>query len=326
MRLFTTGLVAVLSVLLFPAATCADLFGSGANSFTIDFVTIGAPNNPQDYFIAPGDVAAPPGGGSVPYVFRMGTYEVSERMIAAANAEGNLGITQTSRGPDFPAGGISWLDAVRFVNWLNTSTGNPAAYKLDPAGNFQLWAPTDPGYDPTNWFRNTQAKYFLPSHDEWYKAAYFDPLLGVYYDYPTGSDTAPLRVAGGTAPGTAVYGGSFFAPTPSPIMSAGGPSPFGTFAQGGNIGELIETEIDKVNDSIESARTARGGAYTSGAAELVSYTAIGYGPNFQSPNLGFRVASRIPEPSTLSLAIGLLWLAGGVAKRTARVSLHGEIS
>ena len=322
MRLFTTGLVAVLSVLLFPAATCADLFGSGANSFTIDFVTIGAPNNPQDFFIGPPvGIAAPPGGGSVSYVFRMGTYEVSERMIAAANAEGNLGITQTSHGPDFPAGGISWLEAVRFVNWLNTSTGNPAAYKLDPAGNFQLWAPTDPGYDPTNWFRNTQAKYFLPSHDEWYKAAYFDPLLGVYYDYPTGSDTAPLRVAGGTAPGTAVYGGTFLPPhAPSPIMSAGGPSPFGTFAQGGNIGELIETEIDKVNDSVVGLRTVRGGAFVSDASNLSSYGTLSIQPTQEFVTVGFRVASRIPEPSTLSLAIGFLWLARGVARRIARAT------
>lgn len=55
---------------------------------------------------------------------------------------------------------------------------------------------SDPGYDASNQYRNSLAKYVLPSFNEWYKAAYYDPNkpAGGYWIYPTGSDTAPTLV------------------------------------------------------------------------------------------------------------------------------------
>src|SRR3954452_9182524 len=58
----------------------ADTFGSGANSFNIDFVTIGNPGNAPD--------ANPNPAGAVDYTYRIGKYEVSEQMIDKANALG----------------------------------------------------------------------------------------------------------------------------------------------------------------------------------------------------------------------------------------------
>jgi len=43
-------------------------------------------------------------------------------------------------------------------------------------------------------FRSADAKYFLPSHREWYKAAYYDHSKGKYWNYPTQSDTAPYQI------------------------------------------------------------------------------------------------------------------------------------
>ena len=126
-------------------------------------------------------------------------------MITKANALGGLGITKDTRGSDKPATGISWFEAARFVNWLNTSKGAAPAYKFDAAGNFQLWSEMDAGYNPANRFRNTQAAYFLPSADEWYKAAFYDPTNGSYWNYPTGSNSPPTPVPSSTSPGTAVY-------------------------------------------------------------------------------------------------------------------------
>ena len=77
--------------LIFGGAVLADTFGSGANSFSIDFVTIGNPGNPPD--------ANPNPAGAVPYSYRIGTYEISELMIDKANALGGLGITKDTRGP-----------------------------------------------------------------------------------------------------------------------------------------------------------------------------------------------------------------------------------
>ncbi len=41
--------------------------------------------------------------------------------------------------------------------------------------------------------RNADAKYWIPSDNEWYKAAYHknDGVTGNYFNYPTGSDSVP---------------------------------------------------------------------------------------------------------------------------------------
>ena len=56
---------------------------------------------------------------------------VSEDMINKANTLGSLGITLVARGANKPATSVSWNEAARFVNWLNTSRGHPPAYKFN---------------------------------------------------------------------------------------------------------------------------------------------------------------------------------------------------
>ena len=119
------GFLAVLASAFVISGASADTFGSGANQFTIDFVTIGNPGNPPD--------DDPNPAGAVDYTYRMGKYEVSEQMIDNANALGGLGITKDTRGPDKPATSVTWYEAARFVNWLNTSSGSVPAYKFDDA-------------------------------------------------------------------------------------------------------------------------------------------------------------------------------------------------
>jgi surface protein len=43
-------------------------------------------------------------------------------------------------------------------------------------------------------YRNFDAKYFIPSHNEWYKAAFYDSELAAYWTYPTQSHDAPQPV------------------------------------------------------------------------------------------------------------------------------------
>ena len=167
-------IVPVELVLLTLAAVCghatADTFGTDPNNtFEIEFVTIGNPGNAAD------NSGAPNPAGEVDYIYRMGQFAVSEDMIDKANTLGGLGITKDTRGPNKPATNIDWFEAAQFVNWLNTSTGNTPAYNFDPNGSFQLWDPNDTGYNPNNLYRNSLAKYVLPSVHEWYKAAYYDP-------------------------------------------------------------------------------------------------------------------------------------------------------
>ena len=285
-------------------------FGTGANAFSIDFVGIGNPGNVANsgtYLYGGGSFST----GSVNYVYNLGKYEISRDVVLKASNAGGLGIsiadlsfTSGGNSPKDPATGISWSDAAKFVNWLNANTGSQVAYKFDELGSFQLWRPGDAGYQSANPFRNSLARFFLPSRDEWYKAAYGSPD-GEWFKYPTGSNAVPVDVSGGVNPGTAVY---YRATSigPADITNAGGLSAFETMAQGGNVAEWIESAFDGVNDVADEKREYLGGAWNNTAYVLGSDGRIDTSP---AGFIGFRVAS-VPEPSAVSLlAVGL----GGLA-------------
>lgn len=289
-------------------------FGIGTDQFTMTFVPIGSPGNASD------QQSTPALAGSVGYDYQIGKYEISREMINKANNDGMLGITLDDmtifggNGPNRPATGVSWYEAARFVNWLNHSQGYLPAYKFaiqpgqpgyDSNTSILFWQPGDIGYDPNNQTRNSQAKFFIPNVDEWYKAAYYDPNAnggtGGYWDYATGSDSAPTSVSGGTAAGTAVYNqpGS---QGPADVQNAGGLSPFGAMGLGGNVWEWMETEWNQFNFDPEATRSIRGGKWSDGLGELNAAGRWVDGlPWFGSSVVGFRVASNIPEPSSVAL-------------------------
>ena len=280
------------------AQLVTESFGSGANQFTMDFVTIGNPSNAAD------TTGAPNPAGSVAYTYNLGKYEVSRDQVDKANALGSLGITMYDltgyggNGVNRPATGVSWYEVAKYVNWLNTSTGGTAAYKFDGSGDFQLWSAGDAGYNANNMFRNSLAKFVIASRDEWYKAAYGNPN-GTWNNYPTGGDSAPTAVVGGTAANTAVYLQSV-SQGPADISNAGGLSAYGTMGQGGNVWEWNETAYDGINNTAGEYRDLRGGSWDrlSNFLEASEYGLIN--PLDENINFGFRVAN-VPEPSLLSL-------------------------
>jgi hypothetical protein len=287
----TAGAIAAVVSMAAPNYAGTVTFGSGANQFTMDFVTIGDPGNAAD---TSGD---PNPAGRVNYIYDIGKFEVSEDMITKYNANfgtyNNLVITKDSRGINKPATGISWNEAARFVNWLNTSTGNQAAYKFtssDIIANIDLWTSGDAGYDPFNPYRNSLAEYYLPSYNEWYKAAYYDPTNSTYFDYANGSDIAPTAVASGTAAGTAVYQQAF-AIGPAEVTQAGGLSPYGVMGLGGNVYEWEETSDDLTNSNVSSARGNRGGFWNNNSSSLSSTARPTILPSKGTNITGFRIAS-----------------------------------
>jgi formylglycine-generating enzyme required for sulfatase activity len=304
-KVFILSLLA-LSYQTASAQSLLETFGSGANQFTMEFVTIGNPGN------APDTTGSPIPAGSVAYTYNLGKYEVSRDMITKANSAGNLGITlgdltiYGGNGGNKPATAITWYEAAKFVNWLNTSTGETAAYKFDGSGTFQLWSEWDAGYDANNLFRNSLAKFVIASSNEWYKGAY-GSADGSWSNFPNGRDASPMPVAGGTDENTAVYGQSI-STGPADITNAGGLSAYGTMAQGGNVPEWNETAYDGSNNIAGENRDLRGGRFTSGSGVLGASARSSIAPTYEADAagfIGFRVAS-VPEPSTLSLlAVGL---------------------
>lgn len=286
MHLIATSLTLPCFLLGLISATQADTFGSGEQTFEIDFVTIGNPGNTGDNSLT---------RGSVEYSYRISKFEISEDMIDKANVqtflEGDaLAITKHSRGPNKPATGVSWYEAARFINWLNESTGSRPAYKFDDNNELEFWSPSEVGYNPLNRKRNSLARYVLPDDQEWYKAAYYDPNRDEYFNWPTGSDTTPTAVAGGIEAGTAVYTNfsSVRLAGPADVNFAGGLSPYGTMAQAGNVSEWTESQVGGF----------RGGSWSTFIGPSSS-PGGSTSPVGEFNDLGFRVVS-VPEPASIT--------------------------
>jgi len=307
-RLFAVLLLAGASV---NAQTITQTFGSGADAFSIDFVEVGNPGNAADST----------GFGSVAYTYSLGKFEISRGQIEKANAAGSLGITlfdMTSyggNGASRPATGISWFAAAKFVNFLNTSQGKQAAYNFDVNGNFQLWSLEQSS--GSNQYRHKDAFYFLPSNNEWYKAAFYDGQRAgadKYWNFPVQSDDPPTPVSDGL--NGAVY---FRQIGPSDIDNAGSLGPWGTMAQGGNVWEWVETANDGTNDQTLEDRVLRGGDFSfddGGVGFFMAYDSPNhsepFGNGLHMEGIGLRVAM-VPEPSSLSLL-----LAGGAVLMARR--------
>ncbi|MGI9456805.1 MAG: formylglycine-generating enzyme family protein [Aeoliella sp.] len=97
---------------------------------------------------------------------------------------------------NYPAIWINWNSAARFVNWLSNGQGSG-----DTESGVYNGLPQNSG-DPTP-FREAGATIFLPSEDEFYKAAYYNPDLndgaGGYTEFGVGD---ALPVSEGPSGGT----------------------------------------------------------------------------------------------------------------------------
>jgi len=297
----------------------ADSFGSGANTFVVDFVDVGNAGNANDAGAGGGSYSTPFGG--VGYSYRISTFEISQDAITKATNLGMMNVTAGAHTGDKPAAATSWYEAAAFVNWLNTSKGYQAAYNLSFSSGWSmtLWGASEQattGVDSgTNGYRHKDAYYFLPSEDEWYKSAYHqnDGVTANYWDYATGSNSIPTAVASGTTAGTAVFNGQS---APAEVNQAGGLSSYGTMGQNGNVWEWTESAVDGTNNAPAESRTIRGGYWGNTDLFLSSSFRNLDSPAFLDNSVGFRVAS-VPEPSTVALMI----LAGGCLvwhRRTSR--------
>jgi len=109
--------------------------------------------------------------------------------------------------------------------------------------------------------RSSGAQYFVPSGDEWHKAAYYNKNAASYSDFPTRSDTKPVCACpgeqGNTANCDSVLG------TLSDVGAyEGAASWFETFDQAGNVTEWTDYKANEQScGTPTSSRLYRGGAY-----------------------------------------------------------------
>ena len=264
-------------------------------SVTIDWVTVGNAGNAADTT----------GYGAVAYEYQIGKYEVTNAQYgaflnAAAQTDSyglyntsmsSFGITRSGSSGSYtysvtgglenrPVVFVSWFDAARMANWMVNGQGGGStetgAYTLNGATSGIVQA-------------NAGAQVYIPTENEWYKAAYYNGATSTYSLFPNGQDTitaADANYSGSSSTNVGSYSGD--------------PSAYGTFDQGGNVWEW--------NDAVAgSSRGRRGGSWSHSGNFLRSSLRLVADPSLEDASIGFRFAS-VPEPSSLVLSV----LASGV--------------
>ncbi len=309
---------AMVCVLAVARIASADIFGVGANQFTIDFVTISGDTNPAS------------GYGIVNNDHRMGVYEVTnDQWNKFVNAYGTVtgspsdayDESASHAATNLPTDKVSWYEAAQFVNWLNTSTGHEAAYKFTGTQGtsdyaLAIWSAAEAA-GGTNLYRHKDAVYYLPTEDEWVKAAYWNGAALQTYATKAGESLTQGDGVSGT--GWNYYDNGYAMDPRSPwAVGSGSQELNGTFDMMGNLWEWMENPYSDANYGVDSLRAHRGGGYyhSLGDYNLASSTRGGHYVDSESNSIGFRVAS-VPEPTTLSLlAIGSLVL---IRRRSGQV-------
>ncbi len=322
-RFCTIGLVLGMVALGLSPVAMADSFGSGANQFEIDFVTISGDSGDLGSWTPRYDYTFT---GVNRSDYRMGTFEITNDQWTKFKAELSVPVAGDPSnaydeesyftGTNVPTNRVSWYEAAQFVNWLNTSTGHQAAYRftgIQGTSDYALdtWSPAEAA-DETNLYRHKDAFYFLPTEDEWVKAAYWNGSS--LQTYPTQPGETLHQGDGTSGTGWNYYDGDYATDPRGPWdVGSGSEELNGTFDMMGNVWEWMESPRTY---GTGSDRVLRGGAYNNVDYYLASSYRLDDGnPYDEFHYLGFRVASDVPEPATM----GLLALGGVAMLRKRRI-------
>ncbi len=333
---FACFFAAAACILLAAAPAPANVLNLPSGQTSLGFVTVGNPGNTADPLTEL---------GAVGYTYQIGTYNVTAaQYVAFLNAvaatdtyglynstmsdpaacniqqNGSSGSYTYSVAPqdaNLPVNYITWGDAARFCNWLTNGqpTGSECLATTENGSYYLNGANTDTQLALVA--RTANARYVLPSQNQWYKAAYYNGATGNYWLYPTQSNSAPVAEAppgSGGASGSANYGSVM--PLSDYLTSVGAyansPGPYGTFDQGGLLFQWTDTLLTAYYGSGFAMECS---SFESAPSELESTNEIWpWSPESSDYNFcGFRVAE-VPEPSTLCLLVAgvgailaLLW-------------------
>lgn len=147
------------------------------------------------------------------------------RMLISFNSKESFGkkYSVSSEDANKPVNYISYIDAAKFANWMNilfngqteVSFNNnigcegSGTDRLFYEGGAYDFGTLGPCFGTTNIERILQASgllkqnktsvgydvnYWIPSVDEWYKAAYYNPSSDSYYNYSTQSNSVPSKI------------------------------------------------------------------------------------------------------------------------------------
>jgi len=316
------------------------LFATGsalrAQSISMSYVTVGNPNNATD-------PATGSSYGSVSYTYDIGKYDVTDSQYATflndvdptganslalfspqGDAEFGISVNLAAASgskysvisgyANMPVVDVDYWDTLRFVNWMNNGEGNAStetgAYTLIGGNTDGYGTPSNASSLLTNPQHNIGATVWLPSENEWYKAAYYDPANETYSTYATQSNTAPGNIIGnGSNEANYVTANGDFSVTQSSSYNSsqnyltatgtfsGSKSYYGTYDQSGDVYNWEATTFSSAYPVL------RGGGWSNFLPYYVSSSDRGYiSPSYTVGDFGFRVAT-VPEPNSIMLIL-----------------------
>jgi formylglycine-generating enzyme required for sulfatase activity len=295
----------------------ADTTGYGAVSQTFDIMKFEFTNQQYVQFLNSVDATGNKTNGI--YDELMGTDARGGISFTSGAATGSKYAVKTNMG-NKPVNYVSWFDAARVSNWLHNGATSAAsmetgAYTLNNAITGNPLA------------LNIGARFFIPSENQWYKAAYYKGggTNAGYWPYATQSNSLPGAVnANSTGDGSAGSSGNFANYNSAAdwngqdgnvttVGTNGGPSAYGAFDMTGNVAEWND-----LNSSSSFLPGIRGGDWSDGSSDLSSSSRFPDIPGLKAGSVGFRVASlssdaAIPEPSMM--VIGMVFGLGGLAAK-----------
>ncbi|MFN0010303.1 MAG: SUMF1/EgtB/PvdO family nonheme iron enzyme [Phycisphaerales bacterium] len=335
----------------------------------IEFVTIGSAGNaPWPGNGTSGDRAV--GRGSVAYEYKIGRFEVTtSQWVSFFNAAydrpstdwlphlsppghwGAVPITpNTATGRRWavptgnemiPVGNISWRMAAMYANWLHNDQSSDRNAFLNGAYDVSTFTFTPAGRFRDQLTHNPGAKFWVPTWDEWLKAAHFDPNkagaaeggtgVSQWWNYSTTSEIAPIPGAPGTLNNGFVAQANFAFSSPNPFAISLGAyptvqSPWGLLDTSGATGEWTEEALFSgiPGEAFPVDRVYDGSWWVDGSA--LSDTPRGRSsafPSYSAFDLGFRLAAAVvPGPSCIPIvALGML----AATRRRRRVALQSAL-
>ena len=237
-----------------------------------------------------GNTADPSTGyGAVDHAYNIGTYDVTNAQyvdfLNAKGASNSAGIFNTIMGTagtygsniiqsgvsgsysysvsstyaNMPVCSVTWFDAARFSNWLGNGQGS---------GSMETGAYTLNGATSGIITVNLGAMVYIPSEDEWYKAAYYNGANSTYSLYPDGKNTI-----------TSADANYWPVATGQVNVSYGTPSSYGVYGMGGNVYQWNDAVING------SSRGLRGGDWGNYDGVLASSARGNNGPSGPSQAL-----------------------------------------
>jgi sulfatase modifying factor 1 len=323
---------------------------SSAHAVTYELVPVGNPGNANDP--ATGGIY-----GGVGYEYQIGKYVVTigqytEFLNAVAKTDTyslynagmatNLNVAGISRSgspgsytysvisnggnsSNRPITFVSWFDSARFANWM--ANGQPTGIQTGTTtenGTYNVNGATSGNAvakNATNPNTGLTPSFYIPSENEWYKAAFYSPTLnsgsGGYYTYATQSSTSPGNVVGSGA-NQANYNNGVYSVTQSASYSGSqnyltdvgaftnSVSFYGTFDQSGNVFQWNDLE-----GTAGSSRGLRGGNWSTGVAFDLSSSFRATNAPSGDGLIGFRLASPVAVPEPSAWVMGLAGIACG---------------